>query len=176
MRVVVLHFLKKMQEPLSILHRVISDTFGSAPASEKAGFTPWTMKSDHGRWPFSMVQLMVQHPWFNFLENQIQSLWTLTRCKLNVDRKDWPCTKSECAGFFKCMPKNGSFGKKKKGKKKVWPLSCLVLVFIFSSPKKNHSKFLNIISLLWALAFFSTRAPPFTSPTAKTVGPCQRIM
>ena len=175
MQVVVLDFLKKMQEPLSILHRVFLDSFGSAPASEKARYTPWTMKSDHGSWPFSMVQLMVQHPWFNFLENQIQSLWTLTRCKLNVDRKEWPCTKSECAVFLNVCPKMAVLERKKR-KKKVWPLSCLVLVFIFSSPKKNHSKFLNIISLLWALAFFSTRAPPFTSPTAKTVGPCQRIM
>ena len=141
MQVVVLDFLKKMQEPLSILHQVFLDSFGSAPASEKARYTPWTMKSDHGSWPFSMVQLMVQHPWFNFLENQIQSLWTLTRCKLNVDRKEWPCTKSECAVFLNVCPKMAVLERKKKEKKRFD--HCLVLSWSSSSlpPKKIIQNF-----------------------------------
>ena len=31
-------------------------------------FTLWTMKSDHGRWPLSMVQVMVRLPWSNFIK------------------------------------------------------------------------------------------------------------
>ena len=49
----------------------------------KARFTPWTMKSDHGRWPFSMVQL---------LEKSIyKAFGPLTRCTSNVDQEEWSC-------------------------------------------------------------------------------------
>ena len=36
--------------------------FWASNCITKGQFTPWIMKSDHGRWSFSMVQL----PWFDF--------------------------------------------------------------------------------------------------------------
>jgi hypothetical protein len=42
----------------------------------KGGFTPWTMKSDHGRWPFSMVRLDGPTFMVGFHKKiNLQSLW-----------------------------------------------------------------------------------------------------
>ena len=51
----------------------------------KGRFTPWTMKSDHGRWPFSMVQCL------NFFIYKV--VGPLSRWKPNVDQEERPCFK-----------------------------------------------------------------------------------
>ena len=62
----------------------------SKPPRFKGWFTPWTMKSDHGRWPFStsMVRLLKKSIYIAF--------GFLTRCKLNVDH----ASKCECVFCF----------------------------------------------------------------------------
>ena len=102
----------------------------------KGQFTPWTMKSDHGRWPFSMVRLGGPISMVRFLKKSIyKAFGSLTRCKPNVDQEVWPCTKSDCVDFFLYMPQNNCFEKNSS-------LTILLssLVFILSSPKKIHWK------------------------------------
>ena len=66
--------------------------FANNVSDIKGRFTPWTMKSDHGRWPF---------PWSDFLKNHIyKAFGPLTRCKPNVDQEGWPCTKKWTCWFF----------------------------------------------------------------------------
>ena len=95
----------------------------------------------HGRWPSPMV-------WF--LKKSIyKAFGPLTRCKLKVNQEEWPCTKSECAGFLNICPKRTILNKKIK---LIIFLSSLV--FIFSSQKNISFKpYYNIISLPWALPF-----------------------
>ena len=62
----------------------------------KGRFTPWTMKVDHGRWPFSMVWLDGPTPGLSFFKkkNSIYKVFgSLTKCTRNVDQGEWPCTK-----------------------------------------------------------------------------------
>ena len=62
-----------------------------------AGLHHGTMKSDHGRWPSSMVRLLKKSIYKVF--------WPLTRCTPNVDQKEWPCTKKWMCSFFNICPK-----------------------------------------------------------------------
>ena len=68
--------------------------------------TPWTMKSNHGRWPLSMVQL----PYFGYFKNKqiynplgpqlgVNRMWT--------KRNDHP-PNNECAEFYKNVEKKSS--------------------------------------------------------------------
>ena len=67
---------------------------GGAP---EGPFTPWTMKSDHGRWPFSMVQL----PWFDFLKNQLtKSLGPSLGVNQMWTKRNDHAPKSECVLMF----------------------------------------------------------------------------
>ena len=130
----------------------------------KGQFTPWTMKLDHGRWPFSMVRLDGPTSMVQFLKKSIyKAFGPLTRCKPNVDQEEWPFTKSECADFFNIHPKREVMKKFKFDHS---------LVFIFTSPRNISLKiYYNIISLPWDLAFFYW-STSLASPTAKLVGPC----
>ena len=70
------------------------------------------MKCDHGRWPFSMVRLdgLTSMVWF--LHKSIyKAFGPLTRCKLNVDQEEWPCTKKWMCWFFFIYALNGQFWK-----------------------------------------------------------------
>ena len=59
----------------------------------KGRFTPWTMKSDHGRWPFPMVRCDASTSMVRFLKNSIYKVFgPFTRCKSNVEQEEWPCT------------------------------------------------------------------------------------
>ena len=90
------------------------------------------MKSNHGRWSFSVVRLDGLLFMFWFLKKLIyKAFGSLTRCKLDVKKEEWPCTKSECAIFF-YMPRKGNFERKKN---QVRPFSCLCLLF----PKTHFS-------------------------------------
>ena len=79
-------------------------------------FTLWTMKLDRGRWPSSMVWLMVQLPWYDFLKKQqhTKSLGSLLGVNRMWTKKYDHAPKSECANFLIYMPKKGSFEKKFK--------------------------------------------------------------
>jgi len=89
-------------------------------------FTLWTMKSDHGRWPLSMVwvhrptSIVRLHK-----KNSFESLGPLTRCKPNVDQEEWPCTKKWMCWIL-IHAQKGDLWKKIQ----VWPYSCLLLGFI----------------------------------------------
>ena len=68
--------------------------------------------SHHGPWDhimedgiFLRSDLMVQHAWSDFFKSIYKAFGPLTRCKPNVDQKEWPCTKSERANFFNICPK-----------------------------------------------------------------------
>jgi hypothetical protein len=89
-------------------------------------FIPWTMKSDHERWPF---------PWFNFFKNQITKPLGLSLGvnRMWTKRNDHTPT-SECAKFFLIYVQKEKFWLKKKIQ--VWPFSCLHLLF----PKTNFIK------------------------------------
>jgi hypothetical protein len=134
---------------------------------DKGQFTPWTMKWEHGRWPFSMVRLdgppsMV---WFLWNKSIYKAFGPLTRHKLNVDQEEWPCTRRWMCWIFFIWVQKGQFWKDSS-------LTILLsfLVFIFSSAIFFYY---NVISLPWALAF-PTRAPLLPlPPQKKMVGPCQ---
>ena len=78
----------------------------------KGRFTRWTMKSNHGRWPFCMVQLDGPTSMVWFLKKLIyKAFGPFTRYKSNVDQEEWPCTKSKCVDISSIWPKKGSFEK-----------------------------------------------------------------
>ena len=119
-------------------------------------FTPWTVKSDHGRSPFSMVQL----PWSDFFKNKqftkplgpslgVSRMWT--------ERNDH-ALKSKCADFFLIYVRKWQFWRGKKDFKfdHSFVFSCLHLLFL---PKKFIWKTSIIIFLCHGLLSFSTRAP-----------------
>ena len=63
--------------------------------------TPWTMKSDHGRWPFSMVRHHGPTFMGRFLKKSIYKVFgSFTSCKPNVDQEEWPCTKKWMCWFL----------------------------------------------------------------------------
>ena len=116
-------------------------------------FTPWTMKSDHGRWPYSMVWLHGPTSRVHFLKKSICKVFgPFTRCKRNVHQEEWPCTKkwlymSGKGGFWKIFKFDHS------------------LIFIFSSPKHvSLKKYYNNIKLSWSHALCPPKAPLLPLP------------
>ena len=126
------------------------------------------MKLDHGRsWSDFHGQISLDHevgPWKDhgptfmvwFLKNSVyKAFGPLTRCKLDVDREEWPCIKGKCVDFFNICPKRVVLKRKKRSSLTI-PLSSLV--FIFSSPKKTHSIFIITSFLCHGPLSFSTIA------------------
>ena len=63
------------------------------PNKIKDHFTPRMMKSDHGRWPLFMVSFHGSTSMVWFFKKLIYKVFgPFTRCKLNVDWEEWPCT------------------------------------------------------------------------------------
>ena len=102
----------------------------------------------HGPWSWTMEDGIFS--WSNFhglisLKKSIyKAFGPLTRCKLNVDQEEQPCTKrndhapkSECAGFFFNICPKGQFWFKKNASLNVLLSS---LVFIFFPPNKISLK------------------------------------
>jgi hypothetical protein len=78
------------------------------------------MTSDHGRWPFSLVQLLCS----NFFKIPIyKAFGPLTKCNPNVDQEEWPCTKKWMCWFFLIYAQKVIF-EKIKLIIQVWPFSC----------------------------------------------------
>ena len=97
-------------------------------------FTLWTMKLDHGRWQISMVLLDGPTSMDQFMKKSFDKAFgPLHRCKPNVDRHEWPCTKMSMCWFKKKNAPKRQFWKKKK----VLSFYCLHLVF--------HSMFVIIL-------------------------------
>jgi hypothetical protein len=113
------------------------------------------MKSYHGLWPFSMVQLDGPTSMVRFLQKSNKVTKPLGP---SLGRRMWTkrndhAPKSECAHFL-IYTQKGNF-------EKTSSLTILLssLVFIFSSPNKNSLKmYYNNIFLPWAPTF-STRVP-----------------
>jgi hypothetical protein len=113
-------------------------------------FTPWTMKSYHGRWPFSMVRLHGPTSMIRLLDKSIyKALGLLTRCKLNVDQEEWPCTKNECTLFFCNIYLERAVWKKIKFDHSFY-FSCSYHFF----PKKIHKKFIITSFLCYGTCLF----------------------
>ena len=122
----------------------------------KGWFTPWTMKSDHGRQHFSMVQL----PLYDFWKKQftkplgpslgVNQMWT--------KRKNH-APKSECADFFNICPKKAVLKKFDHS----FVFFCLRLVFPNNKSINYYYYYYNNIYLPWPLPF-STRAPLLPLP------------
>jgi hypothetical protein len=84
------------------------------------------MKLDHGRWPFSMVQLS----WSDFCKKSIyKAFGPFTRCHPNVDQEEWPCTKKWMCWYLLLCAQKWQFRTNLKFDHS--------LVFIFSSPKTS---------------------------------------
>jgi len=72
---------------------------------------------DHEVGPWKMVfhplfNLMVQLLCSDFFKDiSLQSLWSLSRFKLNVIQEEWPCTKVNVFIYFKIYAQKGSFEK-----------------------------------------------------------------
>jgi hypothetical protein len=94
------------------------------------------MKSDHGRWPFFMVQLdgstfMVRFSKYQFIKSLGPSLgvnWMWTK-------KNDHAQKVDVLIFLKYTPRNGSYKTNQ-----VWPLSCLLFGFTCLHFLLNMSK------------------------------------
>ena len=103
------------------------------PKSCEGRFTPWTMKSEHERWPNSMVQLL----WSNFLNNQFtKPLGPSLGVNLMWTTRNDHAPKSECVDVFLICAQKGQFQKNSS-------LTILLssLLFLFSSPNKISLKF-----------------------------------
>ena len=138
----------------------------------KGWFTPWTIKLDHGRWPFSMV-------WFDGLTSMVwfltkinyKAFGPLTWCKPHVDQEEWPCIKKWMCWFFLIYAQKGRY----------WINSNITVILsslsslLFTSQKKPLKCYYNNVSLPWALAI-SYHNTSFTSPTTKPIGLCHWIM
>ena len=110
-------------------------------------FTLWTMKLDHGRWQISMVLLDGPTSMDRFMRKSFDNAFgPLHRCKPNVDREEWPCTKMLMCWFKNIyMPQKGNLFKKK---------GLIILLSSSSFPLYVFLILFNNISLPWALAFF----------------------
>ena len=111
----------------------------------KGQFTMWTMKSDHRRWHFPMVQL----PWSDFLKKKTsttiyKAFGPLTRRKLNVDQEEWPRIKKMNVLHFCNICPSREILKKRRSSLTIL-LSSHVFVFLF--PKKSLINHYNNISL-----------------------------
>ena len=122
----------------------------------------WSQTVENGH--FSLVQL----PWSDFLRNSIyKAFGLLTRCKLNVDQEEWPCTQKWTCYFFSYMSQKGSFAIYEKKRKEKTSLTILLssMISIFSSSKKNSLKICyNNIFCHGPLFFFLTKAPFWPLP------------
>ena len=91
----------------------------------KGRFTLWTMKLDHGRWPFLMVWVHGPTSMVRLLENIV---WKALGPSLGVNqmwtKKNDHAPKSECVGIFEYMLKRAILKKIQ-----VWPFSCILLGF-----------------------------------------------
>ena len=135
----------------------------------------YTMDHEVGPWKMAFSQDGLTS-WSGFFKTKsfaklfgpslgVHRMWT--------KRNNAHASKSERVDFFDILSKRVVLEKEKKIQ--IWPFSCL---FLSSSslPQKNSLKFYySSISLPWAPAFFC-HATSFAFPTAKPVGPCQRII
>ena len=108
----------------------------------KARFTPWTMKSDRGKWVFfSLNNLMVQLPWSSFLKNQfMKSLGPSLGVNWMWTKSNDHAPESECVEFFLSICLERTILKREKTKEKLkfdhsHVFYCLPLLF-----PKNYSK------------------------------------
>ena len=111
----------------------------------KGQFTMWTMKSDHRRWHFPMVQL----PWSDFLKKKHQQQFTkrlgpsLGANWMWTKRNDRASKKMNVLHFCNICPSREIL--KKKRSSLTILLSSHVFVFLF--PKKSLINHYNNISL-----------------------------
>ena len=128
------------------------DPQGGWRTSTKGQLTPWTMTSDHGRWPFYGVTW-----WSNFLKNHftkpldpslgVNQTWT---------KRNDHAAKVNVLVFLNICQKKAVL--KRKRKTRVWPFSYLLLSSS-SLPQKNISIKQFITSLMCHGPLpFSTRA------------------
>jgi hypothetical protein len=71
-------------------------------------YGPWHRTMEDGLCQWSKFMVRLNGPTLE--KNSFKSLGPLTRCKLNVDQKEWPCSKKWRCWFFWYMPKKGNFG------------------------------------------------------------------
>ena len=118
----------------------------------------WYSRPDREVGPWRMVFFHALTSWSSFhglisLKKSINKVsGLLTRCKPNMDLKEWPCTKKWMCWNFWYMPQEGSFEKKRKNQ--VGPFSCLSCLHLLFPQKNSLEIYYNNISLPWALAFF----------------------
>ena len=97
----------------------------------KGRCTPWTMKSDHGRWHFVMVQLDGPTSMVQYLDTSIYKVFgPLNRCKQVWTKWNDHAPKCKCVYFYfyKYMSKKVSFEEKFKFDHSL-VFSCLELLF-----------------------------------------------
>ena len=96
----------------------------------KCRFTPWTMKSHHGRWPFPWSNWMVQPHGPISYKKQFTKPLGPSPCvnQMWIKRNDH-APKCECVIFFNICSKNGNFEKKS-----ILTILLSSLVLIISSP------------------------------------------
>ena len=131
---------------------------------------PWSRTMEDRLFPWS--NFMIHLPCSDFFKKSIYRVFgSLIRCESNVDHKEWPCTKSECAEFILIYVQKGRFWKEKKIQ------VCCLLLSSSTRPQKtfHYTNDYDIISLSWALVFFYWNTS-LTSLTTKSVGSCQWIM
>ena len=88
---------------------------------------PWSRTMEDGL--SSWFDLLVQLPWSDFLKHLFTKfLVPLTRCNLNVDQEEWPCTKKQMCCYIHTF-KNGSFEKIKIKFDHYFVFSCFHLLF-----------------------------------------------
>jgi hypothetical protein len=109
---------------------------------------------------------MGRFPWSDFFKKKLvyKVLGSLTRCKPNVDQEEWTYTKKWLCWFSLIYVRKMIVLKRKINK--VWPLSCLHLLF----PNKNSLNFYyyNIL-MSWAHApALCYQTTSFASPQRKT--------
>ena len=101
-----LHYIALKSKPTYYKTVCVGEKLEEYDGNLMGWFTPWTMKSDHGRWPFPMARLHGPTFMVRFLGKSIyKAFGPLTRCKPNVNQEEWSCTKSECVDFFIICPK-----------------------------------------------------------------------
>ena len=100
----------------SLLRQYLSQFMGQWQHEHKGRFTPWTMNSDHGIWPF----LHVPTSWSNFhdpisLKIQFAKSFgpSLSLNQMWTNRNDHALN-NECVYFFQYMSKKGIFEKEKE--------------------------------------------------------------
>ena len=79
------------------------------PHMSKGRFTPWNMKSDHGKRSAFVDWLHGPTSMLRFFTKLIYKASRLfTRCKSNVDQEEWQGTKKWMCWFFNMCPKRES--------------------------------------------------------------------